>query len=472
VGKRLCVALIGRPNVGKSRLFNRLSHSRRSIVHDTPGVTRDILAADLANGATLLDTGGLAASADLPLADLTGGQTAIAIAMADVILFVLDGRSGPLPADLEIAEQLRRTGKRIIPVVNKIDRPEMDGAVNDYFFFGFPDDPLPISAEHCLGIDALEKLLFENMPSGEGGQSPAPPTFAILGAPNTGKSSLANALLRRPRMVVSDLAGTTRDAVWEDFSGPDDCGGVRILRLMDTAGLRIGRKINDPLEYFSTLRTREALADADVALLVLDALRGLTQGDKKIANEVMEAGKCLAVIVNKWDLAERAMRSGDAPGHSSPAEWRSAFSSAIRRDLFAWPNVPVLFTASLSGDGISLIPPLVFRLFKQSSQKVGTGVLNRFLQRYVPAEGTAKRSFKIFYALQIGERPMAFRFYCNHFRLLAASRETQLRHRLMEEFSLDGCPLQLQFLSKERRKPGGCKKNFLPKSLTASEINA
>lgn len=447
----LCVALVGRPNVGKSRLFNCLSHSRRSIVHDRPGVTRDVVAAELGNGVTLLDTGGwgLSGESETPaqLVAAVERQVDLAIAMADTILFVLDGREGPLPLDLEIAKKLRRTGKRVLPVVNKLDRWEMDGLAEDFFCLGFADAPLAVSAEHRRGMDALEKMLFRNLPKPPPAGVDRPTVLALIGAPNVGKSSLANALLLRPRMIVSELAGTTRDTISADFSRIGADGQTRPLRLLDTAGLRADRKIRSPLGYFSSVRARRALEEADVAILVLDAVRGLTSWDKKLADEVRAAGKGLAIAVNKWDLARQAVRDGMVPGRSELEKFRSEYAMALRRELFGWPEVPILHVSATDGSGVASIVATALCLHQSAAKKIGTSPLNRAVRDCLPA---GEKSFKIFYALQTGVEPITIRFYCNDRKLLDGNREARLRRRIVEKFALGGCGLRLEFLSRQR----------------------
>jgi GTP-binding protein len=449
-----CVALVGRPNVGKSRLFNCLSRSRRSIVHDRPGVTRDVVEAELANGATLLDTGGwgLSGEGETPaeLVEAVERQVDLAIAMADAILFVLDGRTGPLPLDLEIAKKLRRTGKRVLPVVNKLDSEDLDGLLLDFFALGLGEEPLAISAEHRRGIDALESALFpQNFPSSARPES-RPTTLALIGAPNVGKSSLANALLGRNRMIVSDLAGTTRDTVSGDFFCDGEDGQPLPLRLLDTAGLRPSGKVRSPVAYFSSVRARRALEEADVAVLVLDAVRGLTAWDQSLAEEVRGAGKCLAVAVNKWDLATRALREGNLPGRRGLGDFQKNYADALRNELFAWPQLPVLFVSAAEVLAVDAIPRTALRLRGAAGQKISTGGLNRALRDCIPEGGG--QGFKIFYALQTGSEPITVRIYCNDRKLLDRSREAQLRRRLVEAFGLGGCALRLEFHGRLRRR--------------------
>jgi GTP-binding protein len=418
-------------------------------------VTRDLVSADLPGGVTLLDTGGLGlVGGETPteLLDAVERQVELAIAMADVLLFVLDGREGLLPQDREIAAMLRRTGKRVIPAVNKIDGDGMEDAICECAALGFSESPAAVSAEHGRGIEELESRLYGDLPPAD---SPPerPLTFALLGAPNVGKSSIANALLGMERMIVSPIAGTTRDTVHGDFSFSSG-GEEHAMRILDTAGLRSGKKISSPVEYFSSLRARRALEDADAVFLVLDAVRGLTSFDKAIAEEVREAGKCLAVAVNKWDVALDAIRRDALPAYGDGKSFQRDFAAALRRELFAWPDLPLLFFSAATGNGIGEICTTAIDLRRRTSQQIGTGQLNRFLGEHcddaLPSRGG--KSFKLFYALQTASAPVSIRIYCNDRSRLDGPQLARLRRHIVEHFSLGGCSLRLEFHSKERRR--------------------
>ena len=318
MAKNFCIALVGRPNVGKSRLFNRLARSRLSIVHDRPGVTRDVVSADLQNGVTLLDTGGLGLrGGETPeeLVRAVESQVSMAMSMADLFVFVVDGRVGPTAQDFEIADKLRKTGKRVVLAINKIDLESMELAVDDWSQLGFTDSQVVISAEHGRGIDFLESSIYGDLLGVEAEvETKKPTTLALVGAPNVGKSSIANGLLGENRSIVSAVAGTTRDTIHGHFTFTKD-GNIHPMRLLDTAGLRATKKISSPVEYFSSLRARRAMDEADVLFLVLDAARGLTSFDKSVATAAAEAKKCLAIAVNKWDLAQDAIRRDELPAY-------------------------------------------------------------------------------------------------------------------------------------------------------------
>jgi GTP-binding protein len=417
-----------------------------------------VLSADLPNGATLLDTGGLGLVGGETPAELVAAverQVEFALALADLIIFVLDGREGLLPQDLEIAERLRRTGKRVISAVNKIDGPGQESALGECAALGFAEEPFAISAEHNLGIEVLEARIYRDLPPAEERQKEKiqPLTIALLGAPNVGKSSIANALLGAERMIVSPIAGTTRDTVPGDFSFASD-GQSQPMRLLDTAGLRADKKISSPVEYFAALRSRGALADADVVFLVLDAARGLTAFDKAISAEVREAGKCFAVAVNKWDLALDALRRDALPAYEDASHFRQEFVAALRRELYGWPELPLLFISAATGDRVREICSCALDLRRRDSQRIATGPLNRFLGEFcekgLPAAGGGK-PFKLFYALQTAFAPVTIRLYCNDKRRLGSAQLANLRRKLTEQFSLGGCPLRLDFVCKERR---------------------
>jgi GTP-binding protein len=410
----------------------------------------------LPNGATLLDTGGLGLeNGETPseLVPAVEAQVDLALAMADLLVFVLDGREGVLPQDREIAERLRKTGKRIVVAVNKIDGPDQEGAAYECAALGFPEAPIAISAEHGRGIEWLEASIYRDLPPQKDQEKAGPLTVALLGAPNVGKSSIANALLGFGRIIVSPIAGTTRDTVPGNFFFHGD-DGSHPMRLLDTAGLRANKKISSPVEYFASLRSRGALAEADVVFLVLDAVRGLTDFDKAIAEEVREAGKCFAVAVNKWDLAQDALRRDALPAYEDVGQFRREFVAALRRELYGWPGLPLLFLSAATGEGVREICSCALDLRRRNGQQIATGPLNRFLGELcrggMAAHGGGK-PFKLFYALQTASSPVTIRLYCNDRRRLAAAHLSHLRRRIAEQFSLIGCPLRLDFVCKERR---------------------
>lgn len=372
--QKFAVVLVGRPNVGKSRLFNRLSQSHQAIVHNQPGITRDVLAMDLPAGIRLFDTGGLGLEADDTPEEIIQAvelQVQIAIDSADLILFVMDGRETLTPLDQEIARRLRKTGKTILPVINKIDGENMANNLDEFYCLGFSEEFALVSAEHGRGMETLQTRIAEIQNLRSDGNSPSEIVevqsnqslrIAFVGAPNVGKSSLANAILGTARMIVSSVAGTTRDSIGDDFTFCDRNGNAHRMHISDTAGLRSAGKISSPVEYFSSVRTQKAWENADIIFLVLDAVRGLTKYDKKMAQEIAHKNKNLAIIVNKWDLAQQQFLEDPLPGYDSVAKFREKFEETLRKELFAWPKIPVLFSSALKSIGINQIGQLAIKL--------------------------------------------------------------------------------------------------------------
>ncbi|MDR1456936.1 MAG: ribosome biogenesis GTPase Der [Puniceicoccales bacterium] len=465
--RKFCLAIVGRPNVGKSRLFNRLTNSRRAIVHDQPGITRDVMAEDLPDGTVVLDTGGLGlvvgqsqTSAEIAMA--VEEQVHFAIAMADLILLVLDARSGVLPMDDEIAGMLRRIGKPVIPVANKVDNDSMADCTGEFTKFGFARAPIAISAEHNRGIDVLQTAIGEIrekvIPSDaeandESARDETDLSIAFVGAPNVGKSSLTNLLVGTSRVIVSETAGTTRDSISAKFEavGPD--GDTKNIRLVDTAGLRSFGKMDSSVEYFSSVRAREAMGRVDVIFLVLDAVNGITRQVQRIVHEVEALGRPLAVIVNKWDLSYLAFSGGNLPAYESVDAFRKSYEAKLHKELFAWVNVPILFTSALTDKNRGQIVATAFQVAERAQKKLTTGMLNRILGECVSSfHSMHGKPFKLFYALQTATYPHTMRIYCNQRRLLNKTYESRLRRQCIESFDLGGCPLRFEFFSKPPRK--------------------
>jgi GTP-binding protein len=461
------MVIVGRPNVGKSRLFNRLTNSRRAIVHDQPGVTRDVMAEDLPDGMTLLDTGGLGlvvgqSQTSSEIAAAVEDQVHFAIAMADLILLVLDAQSGTLPMDDEIVGMLRQTGKPVIPVVNKVDHDAMADCTCEFAKFGFNQVPIAISAEHNRGMDVLQAaiakirdgLAQDDIGETDGStQREVDLSLAFIGSPNAGKSSLTNLLLGTERVIVSETAGTTRDSISAEFeaTGPDGC--PKTIRLIDTAGVRAFGKMGSSVEYFSSVRAREAMGRVDVIFLVLDALRGITRQVQRIVREVEALGRPLAIIVNKWDLAHRAFSRNNLPGYENMDAFRESYEARLRKELFAWVNVPILFFSALSGENKGQIISTAFQVAERAQKKLTTGVLNRLLGECAASFHSMRgKPFKLFYALQTATYPHTLRIYCNQQRLLNKTYESLLRRRCVEAFDLGGCPVRFEFFSKPPRK--------------------
>lgn len=455
------VALVGRPNVGKSRLFNRLTGRRVAIVHDQPGVTRDVNAFEMREGYTLLDTGGIGLVAEASVAAIVQAaeaQVFVALEAARLICLLVDGREGLAPMDAELAARLRDSGKPVLLVVNKIDAPEMEGRADEFAQLGLGEG-MRISAEHGRGVDALRHKILDTL-------GPLPPRdrkedggerrlrLAFVGRPNVGKSSLCNRLVASDRLVVSEVPGTTRDAVELnlDFAAKD--GERWPFRLIDTAGMRRAGKVKTSVDYFSGVRTRRAIEWADVVFLVIDAREGVSRMDKALCGEIVEAGKCVAVLVNKWDLALETFERDPLPGYESEGDFRKKFAEAATRELFFLPDSPVLFVSAKTGFSVERVLAAARVIDGCAGQTLQTGHLNRLVQSLLKRREprlVGKRRFKVYYAVQTGTRPVRVRLYCNQSAKLDDNYKRYLQHGFMREFNLQGCPLRFDLVGKETR---------------------
>ncbi|MBM3854947.1 MAG: ribosome biogenesis GTPase Der, partial [Verrucomicrobia bacterium] len=441
------VAIVGRPNVGKSRLFNRLARRRIAIVHDQPGITRDVLSADVADGGyTLLDTGGLGYRGDDTPAALTRAseqQVEFAIAAASLILFVLDGLAGLNALDERIAGKLRRSGKPVRVVVNKADFGDERIALEEAYGLGF-GEPLRVSAEHGRGEAELRAAIAEAL-----GPAPAaaadtgrtardPLCVCFIGRPNVGKSSLSNRLLQSDRLIVSEVPGTTRDAIELPFEFTGRDGRKYPFRLIDTAGIKAATKLASPVEYFSRLRALDAIKKTDVVFLVLDAFEGVTQQDKAIGGEAIKEGKPIVVVVNKWDLVKRAFaeRGGFAP-YASERDYREKYERALFDQLFFTPGSPVIFVSALGGFEIDRMLNAAVKLHRTLDKQISTARLNQVLGRLAernPPAAIGGRRFRIYYATQTGNRPFRIRLFCNREQKLTEQYRRYLEAGLVGEF--------------------------------------
>jgi GTP-binding protein len=436
------VAIVGRPNVGKSTLFNRLTGSRRALVDDTPGVTRDRIAAEVAvrgRSVLLVDTAGLDPDADSEIDAAVQQQARAAVEAADAILFVTDGQTGLVPQEQEIAELLRRTRKPVALAVNKIDAPRHAPRMLEFHALGL--EPVrAISAEHGSGAwDLLEEIVGRlPEPSAEPGAAEAPLgerplRVAIVGRPNVGKSSLLNQLAGETRVVVSNEAGTTRDAI--DVSVERD---GRSYVFVDTAGMRRAGKRDRLVERGSALMAVRALEQADVALVLLDASEGFTDQDARVLMLARERGCPCVLLANKWDCID---------GEDAAQRVRDG----IARRLRPLPDVPVLEISAKTGKSTARILPLAARVAEAAAQEISTSALNRWLQesmrRHEPSmaqRGTRKRPIKFFYATQAGTKPPTFVLFCTEPSEVLDSYRRFLENRLREEFGFAGVPLRLR----------------------------
>ena len=429
------VALAGRPNVGKSALFNRLAGKRIAIVDSTYGMTRDRICATAEWGGrrfTVVDTGGIDFDSSDTLRGMARRQAQLAIEQADTVLFVADAIEGLVPLDREIAALLRAAGKRVIVAVNKADNEASAAAAGEFHRLGFPD-VFPVSATHGRGMDALLDALVETLVEDEEEEVRETLRVAVLGRPNVGKSSWVNAVLREERMIVDGVPGTTRDAV--DIRASWRGKG---LTLIDTAGIRREGKLREAAEYYSLTRTRASLKRCDAALMLLDALEGVTVQDEKLARSILDEGRGCVLGVNKWDL----VRGGDTRRYRETLWGRMRFFN----------HVPVVFLSAKLGRGIGRSLDALFLVREQTERRVGTPVLNRILhqawERTPPASLKGKRC-RLYYAAQTGVRPPAFSLFVNNRDLLADQYAQYLSSTLRRAFGFEGAPLRLKF--KNRR---------------------
>jgi GTP-binding protein len=429
------VAILGRPNVGKSTLFNRLVGGRRAIVDDVPGVTRDRIYGEAAwrgRRLRLIDTGGFDPEAPHGLVAEVGRQVELAVAEAALVLLVVDARAGLTPLDLAIARRLRGRGARpVLVCANKVDGTRQEAAAAEFHRLGFAE-VLPIAAESGRGVGDLLDAVVARL-GGAPAEAAAPPrtTVAIVGRPNVGKSSLLNRLVGQARAIVRPEPGTTRDAL----DTPFDLDGRRYL-LIDTAGIRARRKVGLTIEAYSALRSRRAIERADVALLLLDPADGVTEQDARIAGLADGAGCGLVLVANKWDLAP--------PG----PEARASFAAAVRGRLAFLAHAPLAFASARTGWRVRGLFDLVDRVQAERTKRVPTPELNAALQRMLerrapPAAGAGP--LKIRYAAQVGTRPPAIALFTNRRQAPQPSYQRYLEHQLRQAFGFQGVPIRLLF---------------------------
>jgi len=459
------VAIVGRPNVGKSRLFNRLARRRISIVHDQAGITRDVISVEVADGGyTLLDTSGLGLKEGDTSADLikaSEAQVGFAIDTADLIIFLVDGREGITGLDDRIAARLRRSRKAVLLVLNKADFDNVPVDLEGAHRLGL-GEPLPVSAEHGRGEEALRDAIIARL--GPGPVAPEASTafktaadplcVCFIGRPNVGKSSLANRLLGSDRIVVSPIAGTTRDPIELPFEYRGRDGKPYSFRLIDTAGVKPAAKLASPIEYFSRLRALDAIQRADVVFLVIDAVEGVTQQDKAIAGEAVKERKPIVIVVNKWDLVRKRFASGEAAsGFETERDYRKKYEKALFDKLFFTPGAPLVFVSALSGYEVDRMLNAAVQLNRTLDKKLPTAKLNQeliFLTERTPPPAIRAQRFRIYYATQTGNRPFRLRLFCNREEKLTESYRRYLEAGLIDKFSLAGCPIYFELTGKVR----------------------
>ena len=436
------VAIVGRPNVGKSTFFNKMAGKRISIVEDVPGVTRDRVHADvewLGHSFTLIDTGGIDPYSEDELLSQMRDQAQVAIDLADVICFFADAREGLTDDDREVANLLRRTGKPVLLVVNKIDYMGLNEQLYEFYELGL-GDPIPISSVNMLGfgdlLDEIIRYFPESVSSSEEDSSTI--QLAIVGRPNVGKSSLTNRLLGENRTMVSDIPGTTRDAIDTPYV---DADGVR-YNIIDTAGIRRKRSVeDDTLERFSVLRSIAAIRRCDVALLLIDAEDGVTEQDTKIAGLIHDEGKAAVVIVNKWDLPEKETGTLER------------YQKEVLSSLKFMDYVPVLFISAKTGQRVHTVLESVRKVYASACRRITTGILNDVINDATsalqpPIQGT--RRLKIYYATQGSVQPPTFILFVNDEKLMIFSYERYLENFFRKTFDFEGTPIR--FILREKKK--------------------
>ena len=432
------VAIVGRPNVGKSALFNKLIGKRVSIVEDTPGVTRDRIYGETDwNGRkfTLIDTGGIEPRTDSEILSFMREQAGIAINHADVIVFLTDIRTGLTASDQEVASLLLRSGKPIILAVNKMDSV---GTVNPDFYEFYNlgmGDPIAVSAVHGHGTGDLLDECVKYFPPEDGEEEDTDCIqVAIIGKPNVGKSSLTNRILGQQRTIVSDVAGTTRDAIDSYFE--NETGKYVFI---DTAGMRKKSKVDESIERYSVLRAQMAIERADVCLILIDAQEGVTEQDTKVAGLAHEAGKASIIVVNKWDLIEKDGKTMDK------------MREEVRRDLAYMTYAPILFISAATGQRVERLFELIQYVNNQAATRITTGMLNSVLadaQTRVQPPTDKGRRLKIYYMTQAGVKPPHFICFCNDARLFHFSYQRYLENQIRTVFGLEGTPIRMTIRQK------------------------
>ncbi|MFY4775966.1 ribosome biogenesis GTPase Der [Metabacillus sp. RGM 3146] len=425
------IAIVGRPNVGKSTIFNRIVGERVSIVEDIPGITRDRIYSSgewLNYEFNIIDTGGIEIG-DAPFLTQIRQQAEIAIDEADVIIFLTNGREGVTSADEEVAKILYRSNKPVVLAVNKIDNPEMRTDIFDFYSLGF-GEPFPISGSHGLGIGDLLDEAAKHFPSSGGKEYDDDIIkFSLIGRPNVGKSSMVNAILGEDRVIVSDIAGTTRDAIdtLYKYNG-------REYVIIDTAGMRKKGKVYESTEKYSVLRALKAIERSDVVLVVLNGEEGIIEQDKKIAGYAHEAGKAVVIVVNKWDVVEKDEKT------------MKSFEQNIREHFLFLDYAPIVFLSALTKKRIHTLMPEILTASENHSMRVPTTVLNDVISDAVamnPAPSDKGKRLRIYYAAQVAVKPPTFVVFVNEPELMHFSYERFLENRIRDAFGFEGTPIRL-----------------------------
>ncbi len=437
---RPIVAVVGRPNVGKSTIFNKLTGTKISIVEDTPGVTRDRIFGEvewLNKYFTIIDTGGIEPESDDIILSQMRNQAMLAVDMAHVILFVVDGKSGLTAADKEVADILRRTKKPVLLVVNKIDSKSQFDNIYDFYELGL-GNPIAISGANSMGLGDLLDEVVENFPEGMNMEYDEDVIrVAITGKPNSGKSSILNNILGEERVIVSPIAGTTRDAIDTYFEKDEN----KFL-LIDTAGIRRRSKVYENVERFSVIRSMSAVDRADVVLIVIDATEGVTEQDTKIAGIAHDEGKACIFVVNKWDLIEKDNKT------------MGNFRMSVREKFPFMTYAPILFVSAVSNQRIGKILETVVEVSAEQNKRVTTSVLNQVIGEAImlnqPPSDKGRR-LKIYYGTQTGVKPPTFNLFINDKELTHFSYTRYLENRLRENFGFEGTSIKIEYSQKKKK---------------------
>lgn len=437
---RPIVAVVGRPNVGKSTIFNKLTGTKISIVEDTPGVTRDRIFGEvewLNKYFTIIDTGGIEPESDDIILSQMRNQAMLAVDMAHVILFVVDGKSGLTAADKEVADILRRTKKPVLLVVNKIDSKSQFDNIYDFYELGL-GNPIAISGANSMGLGDLLDEVVEHFPEGLNMEYDEDVIrVAITGKPNAGKSSILNNILGEERVIVSPIAGTTRDAIDTYFEKDEN----KFL-LIDTAGIRRRSKVYENVERFSVIRSMSAVDRADVVLIVIDATEGVTEQDTKIAGIAHDEGKACIFVVNKWDLIEKDNKT------------MGNFRMSVREKFPFMTYAPILFVSAVSNQRIGKILETVVEVSAEQNKRVTTSVLNQVIGEAImlnqPPSDKGRR-LKIYYGTQTGVKPPTFNLFINDKELTHFSYTRYLENRLRENFGFEGTSIKIEYSQKKKK---------------------
>jgi GTP-binding protein len=429
------IAIVGRPNVGKSTLFNRLARKRKALVEDKPGVTRDRHYAEASwdeHPFILIDTGGFEPAPKEGLQQQIREQAEVAIQEADLVLFLMDGKEGLMPADIEVAGYLRKIDKPVFYAINKIDGEKQEGAVFDFYRLGV-EKLYDLSAEHGRGVGDLMDEVLKALPPDRSGEEGTEEEIrvALVGRPNVGKSSLLNKLIGQPRAIVDSSPGTTRDAIDTRFSRE----GKEYI-FVDTAGIRRKGKVTERLEKYSAIKALKSLERCDVALVLLDGFEGLTEQDARIAEFAAESGRAIILVVNKWDRVEK---------DSSTME---NYKERIRAEMKTLDYAPILFISALKGQRVSKIFAAIEEAVAENRKRIPTAELNRWLKGAVqnyPPPLYRNRSGKLYYISQVAVSPPTFALFTNEPRAIDESYQRYLTRRLRENYGFTGAPLRLLF---------------------------